>query len=67
HPEYVADEFMKATAGPGINGIEVTRKAGRTGEYGWTERENMRKQTAYQSSGSDTAATTAEGGDDTET
>jgi vancomycin resistance protein YoaR len=41
HPEYVADEYMKAVAGPGIDGIDVTRKAGRTGTYGWTERENM--------------------------
>jgi hypothetical protein len=41
HPEYVADEYMKAVAGPGIDGIDVARKAGRTGTYGWTERENM--------------------------
>ncbi|MDH5675107.1 MAG: VanW family protein [Myxococcales bacterium] len=41
HPEYVADEYMMATQGPGIDGIEVSAKAGRTGTYGWTEREGL--------------------------
>jgi vancomycin resistance protein YoaR len=43
HPEYVADEFMTATEGPGIDGIQVTATAGRTGAFGWTEREGLRK------------------------
>lgn len=41
HPEYVADEFMVATQGPHTDGIEVDATPGRTGTYGWTEREGM--------------------------
>jgi vancomycin resistance protein YoaR len=40
-PEYVADEFMSATQGPHTDGIEVDATPGRTGAYGWTERERM--------------------------
>jgi vancomycin resistance protein YoaR len=42
HPEYVADELLTATQGPGIEGTREERTAGRTGTYGWTEREGMR-------------------------
>jgi vancomycin resistance protein YoaR len=41
HPEYVADEFMSATQGPHTDGIQVDATPGRTGSYGWTERERM--------------------------
>jgi hypothetical protein len=41
HPEYVADEYMVATQGPGTEGFEVEKRAGRTGTYGWTAREGM--------------------------
>jgi vancomycin resistance protein YoaR len=43
HPEYVADEIMSATQGPGIDGIRVSATPGRTGSFGWTERESLRK------------------------
>ncbi len=42
HPEYIADEILVATQGPGIDGTLEERTAGRTGTYGWTERERMR-------------------------
>ncbi len=42
HPEYVADELLTATQGPGIEGTREERTAGRTGTYGWTERQGMR-------------------------
>jgi hypothetical protein len=42
HPEYIADEVLVATQGPGIDGTLEERTAGRTGTYGWTEREGMR-------------------------
>jgi vancomycin resistance protein YoaR len=41
HPEYVADEFMIATQGPRTDGVEMTSTPGRTGTFGWTEREKM--------------------------
>jgi vancomycin resistance protein YoaR len=41
HPEYVADEFMIATQGPATDGVEVSATPGRTGTFGWTEREKM--------------------------
>jgi vancomycin resistance protein YoaR len=41
HPEYIADEVLVATQGPGIDGTREERTAGRTGTYGWTLRENM--------------------------
>lgn len=41
HPEYVADEVLVATQGPGIDGTREERVVGRTGTYGWTVRENM--------------------------
>ena len=34
---------MSATQGPHIDGIEAEADPGRTGNYGWTEREGMRK------------------------
>lgn len=38
HPEYIADEFLMITQGPGIGrtGTEEMRVAGRTGSHGWT-------------------------------
>jgi vancomycin resistance protein YoaR len=42
HPEYVADEFMSATQGPHTDGTESVTTPGRTGSYGWTEREGMK-------------------------
>jgi vancomycin resistance protein YoaR len=44
HPEYLADEFLIASQGPDTDGVEVTRTAGRTGTYGWIEREGMAPQ-----------------------
>lgn len=41
HPEYVADEFMSAIQGPRTDGIEVSATPGRSGTFGWTEREKM--------------------------
>jgi vancomycin resistance protein YoaR len=41
HLEYVADEVLLATEGPGIQGMSESRRPGRTGEYGWTERAGM--------------------------
>ena len=46
HPEYVADEYLMAVHTPASKQLHVTRKAGRTGTYGWTERENMRVEPA---------------------
>lgn len=43
HPEYVADEFMSAIQGAHTDGIEAESTPGRTGSYGWTEREGMLK------------------------
>jgi hypothetical protein len=38
HPEYIADEFLMITQGPGVGrtGTEEMRVAGRTGSHGWT-------------------------------
>ncbi|MFW6023420.1 MAG: VanW family protein, partial [Myxococcota bacterium] len=41
HPEYVADEKLAMVQGPGIDGTEEHRRQGRTGVYGWIEREEM--------------------------
>jgi len=41
HPEYIADEVLVATQGPGIDGTTEERTAGRTGTYRWTLREGM--------------------------
>lgn len=41
HPEYTADEYMKAILHPGADHLEVTRRPGRYGTFGWTEREKM--------------------------
>jgi vancomycin resistance protein YoaR len=45
HPEYVADEYLAITQGPGVGkatgesaGMEEVRVAGRTGTHGWTRR-----------------------------
>jgi vancomycin resistance protein YoaR len=43
HPEYLVDEVMSATQGPGIDGIENNATPGRTGTPGWIEREAMMK------------------------
>ena len=36
--EYLEDEYLIATQGPGIRGFEVRRKPGITGAHGWTSR-----------------------------
>ncbi|MCC7541402.1 MAG: VanW family protein [Deltaproteobacteria bacterium] len=41
HPEYVADELLTMTQGPGIEGIQEHRDAGRTGVAGWTVAEGF--------------------------
>jgi vancomycin resistance protein YoaR len=41
HPEYVADERLVMTQGPGIDGTRERRRAGRTGTYGWMVREGL--------------------------
>jgi hypothetical protein len=41
----VADEFMRATQGPHTDGIELESTPGRSGSYGWTEREGMLRKT----------------------
>jgi len=52
HPEYVADEYLVMTQGPKIRtpgvkgeepggGMVESRVAGRTGRYGWQEREGL--------------------------
>ena len=41
HPEYTADEYLAATQGPGIEGTQEAKRAGRTGAYGWTVREGF--------------------------
>ncbi|MDD9946585.1 MAG: VanW family protein [Myxococcales bacterium] len=38
HPEYVADEYLRAVQRPGRPGLDVSRKPGRYGTYGWTKR-----------------------------
>jgi vancomycin resistance protein YoaR len=46
HPEYVADEYLVLMQGPDVDGkgmVEV-REAGRSGEYGWTEREGFSRE-----------------------
>ncbi len=43
HPEYLADEVMSATQGPGTKGIEVSATAGKTGTPGWIVREGLIK------------------------
>jgi hypothetical protein len=42
HPEYVADEFLTMREGTEI--VE-SRVPGKSGPYGWTEREGLAKQT----------------------
>jgi vancomycin resistance protein YoaR len=39
HLEYVADEYLSLTMGAGLDEPLEIRRAGRTGTYGWTERE----------------------------
>ncbi len=41
HPEYVADEYLQVTQTKDQGTYEVDREPGRTGSYGWTEREGM--------------------------
>ncbi len=41
HPEYSADEYLAATQGPGIEGTQEAKRAGRTGTPGWTIREGF--------------------------
>lgn len=41
HFEYRADEYLTATQGPGIEGLQHVRRAGRTGAPGWTVRQGM--------------------------
>jgi vancomycin resistance protein YoaR len=41
HPEYIADEYLSVIPLQARGQYEVTREAGRTGAYGWTEREGM--------------------------
>jgi vancomycin resistance protein YoaR len=41
HPEYSADEYLAATQGPGIEGTQEAKRAGRTGTFGWTVREGF--------------------------
>ncbi len=41
HPEYTADEYLAATQGPGVVGTQESKRAGRTGVAGWTEREGF--------------------------
>jgi vancomycin resistance protein YoaR len=40
HPEYVADEYIQTTQSE-RGTIDVVREAGRTGNYGWIERERL--------------------------
>ncbi|MBX7197543.1 MAG: VanW family protein [Sandaracinaceae bacterium] len=41
HLEYTADELLSASFGATVDGFEVTRRAGRTGEPGWIVRAGM--------------------------
>lgn len=38
HPEYVADEYLITTEGVGIEGLQESRRPGRSGTYGWSSR-----------------------------
>ncbi|HEX2675269.1 MAG TPA: VanW family protein [Polyangiales bacterium] len=41
HPEYVADEYLAVSQSPEQGTFEVAREPGRSGTFGWTEREGM--------------------------
>lgn len=41
HPEYVADQYLQMTQTPERGTVDVAREPGRTGLYGWIEREQM--------------------------
>lgn len=41
HPEYTADELLSASFGATVDGLQITRRAGRSGTPGWTVREGM--------------------------
>lgn len=41
HREYLADEQLELTQGPAIEGTLEKKTPGRTGTFGWTEREKM--------------------------
>lgn len=38
HMEYTADGYLEVSQGDGVRGTQSTRRAGRTGSYGWTAR-----------------------------
>ena len=41
HPEYVADEYLQITQTHDHHTYDVQSEPGRSGVYGWTERERM--------------------------
>jgi len=41
HSEYTADELLSASFGASVDGLEITRRAGRTGTPGWLVRSGM--------------------------
>lgn len=41
HLEYTTDELLSASFGATVNGLEISRRAGRTGTPGWIVREGM--------------------------
>ena len=41
HLEYTADEILSASSGATVDGLEIARRAGRTGEPGWIVRAGM--------------------------
>ncbi len=42
-PEFLQDEYLVATQGPGIRGFDVRRVPGITGAHGWTSRDGFAK------------------------
>jgi vancomycin resistance protein YoaR len=44
HEEYRADEYLAVTQGPGVEGLQEQKRAGRTGTPGWTVREGFARQ-----------------------
>jgi hypothetical protein len=49
--EFLVDEFLVATQGPGIRGFDVRRKPGITGTHGWTSRGQFLKNRSRQIQG----------------
>lgn len=41
HLEYTADELLSASFGAGVDGLEITRRAGRSGTPGWVVQAGM--------------------------